>query len=1611
MSRRVGATLALALLASLWGGTRLDPAAAQPGPARAGAAPPPVAAGGPGAFGLHVVAPTRAATGSVVAVRAAAHLAVSEDETRPLPGAEIRAQLVAADGKVLARAAGRSGGDGTADLRLRLPDLPPGQHTLKVEGAAPAGRAQHEGRLEITTGGRVLLTTDKPLYQPSQTIHFRALALRPIDLRPLGGRELLFEVEDPRGNLVLRQAATTSKFGVAAADLRLADEVNLGTYRIRAVIRPQAGLTEVRDERTVKVARYSPPRFKVTITPDRPFERPGAKATGVVEARYFFGKPVAHAQLWLDNGPYRVQGKTDAAGKYRYQMPTRYAGALTLTARVRDGAEHEESAARTIPVESEPFRVEVLPEGGEVVAGLENLIYVTAVAPDGEPVRGATVQGPGGAARTDDAGVAAVPYTPPAYERWRTIFTVTVRSAAGQQVRTTSYLQVSRSWSSELPVLLRPTRVLVPRGAPIGAEVVTSLQQGMAYLDVIKDGQTVRSVAAPVVKGRARLAAPADDAAFGSLLLQAQVVDGAGKRGAASRMVYVERQRALRLEVSPDRPSYAPGDRAVLRFRTVDASTGAGAPAQIGVVMVDDAVLAMAPMRTGMERVFFTLAREAESPRYALRFKPAGYTMERLVSESGRDAIRERVARVMLAGVVAPRLGRWETDPWRDRQTAWRAQVPRLARAVEEFMQRHDAGVRVGGEWRFREDLFPAMVAAGTLKAEEARDPWRRTVAPATLARVDYRFRFADYARRVVEAKQRRAYAKLTAGQKTLAREKVAGRPDRSSPHVFDTEDARRLCDARDLVDPWGNEMRVLRGTRYLYPYYGQFLSRWVLTSAGPDGEFGTDDDVTPPGDEYRPPKPGQKVKSARGGVLSVLSGTGYGYGRGGLGLRGIGAGGGGSGSGSIGLGSMGTIGRGGGERIRENFPETMLWKPDLLTDADGRAQLAVEVADSITTWRLLAVATAEDGRIGTAELGVRVFQDFFVDIDLPGRLTVGDEVAVPVAVYNYQKQPSHVLLRLEAAPWFERLSADEQAIDLGPGQVGVRYFRIRAARIGSHGLTVHARGGALTDAVKRSTRVAPDGVAVETSISERLQGGATQEIEVPADAIDGASRLAVRVFPGPMSQALDGLDGMIRMPSGCFEQTSSSTYPNALILEYLRRTRTGKAETLRKAEEYLALGYQRLLSFEVHGGGFSWFGGAPANQVLTAYGLNEFHDIARVRFVDRAVIDRTTRWLIAQQRADGGFDPDKENLFDGAVDAMAGNRVRTTAYVALALARSGNRGPAVKKAVAFVRAHLAAVKDPYTLALAADLLATVKDAEAPRVLGRLWAARQAERRGVSFAPAQPTLTHGGGRTGRIETTAIVAEAHYAARREPARAKAALDYLIASKDAFGSWSSTQATIMTLRALIAAADAQQTGRGVVGVTVDGVDVGSVALDERSGDVTHELDLRRFARPGKHRVSLAFRGSGEPMYQVVARVFRPRTAVAAPAPGALRLAVEYDRATLAPTEQVTARVRMQAAGGATIAMPVAEIGLPPGFAVDDDALEKLVKARRIDKYGRGAGSLILYLAELRPGRPLEIEIPMRAKMPARVLTPPSVAYEYYQPESRAEVRPQVLTVSGG
>ena len=113
-------------------------------------------------------------------------------------------------------------------------------------------------------------------------------------------------------------------------------------------------------------------------------------------------------------------------------------------------------------------------------------------------------------------------------------------------------------------------------------------------------------------------------------------------------------------------------------------------------------------------------------------------------------------------------------------------------------------------------------------------------------------------------------------------------------------------------------------------------------------------------------------------------------------------------------------------------------------------------------------------------------------------------------------------------------------------------------------------KGGAnRADIVVREIEVIPNGREQNLVFNGRLETTVQHTIDFPGNSIPDASKIFVRLYPGPLSQVIEGMDSILRMPGGCFEQTSSSTYPNVLALDYMKRTKKLTPEVHAKAEGY----------------------------------------------------------------------------------------------------------------------------------------------------------------------------------------------------------------------------------------------------------------------------------------------------------------------------------------------------------------------------------------------------------------------------------------------------------
>src|SRR6185369_9449209 len=211
--------------------------------------------------------------------------------------------------------------DGFAVLEFRMPkrfpqfphEMRPAGGELKVVGKRGAFVAEAEDQALVDQFIRTLITTDKPLYQPGQMMHLRALVFTP-SRHALANRNLLFKIDDPEGTAVYRSVVKSSRFGIASTDWSIPENVRLGDYRIHVLV--EGGNEEGEDSSEalydVRISRYDLPNFTVIAQSDREYYLPGQNAEVRVRANYLFGQPVKRGHV-------RVVRETQREWNYREQ--------------------------------------------------------------------------------------------------------------------------------------------------------------------------------------------------------------------------------------------------------------------------------------------------------------------------------------------------------------------------------------------------------------------------------------------------------------------------------------------------------------------------------------------------------------------------------------------------------------------------------------------------------------------------------------------------------------------------------------------------------------------------------------------------------------------------------------------------------------------------------------------------------------------------------------------------------------------------------------------------------------------------------------------------------------------------------------------------------------------------------------------------------------------------------------------------------------------------------------------------------------------------------------------------------------------------------------------
>jgi len=1395
-----------------------------------------------------------------------------------------------------------------------------------------------------------------------------------------------------------------------------------------------------------------------------------------------------------------VQGRTDHDGTFHFdlQLPPYFAGRplsqgaarVLIEATVKDSADHAETRGEPITVSDSPLLITAVPEGGTLVPNLENLVFILTSYPDGTPASARLKVNLAGTREqqvtSDDGGVSVVRINPGAgIESLK----IEADDKEGNHASSTVQLQ---SRQGEDQILLRTERAVYHAGDRIALKVFSTRNRGTAYVDIVKDGQTVLTRDLDIENGQAELTLTATPDLAGTVDFNAYLFGRNARPVGDHRLVFVQPADELKIETVADAPVYKPGAEARVRFRVTN-SRGEGVTAAIGLQVVDEAVFALAEKQPGFAKVFFYLEQEVMKPRYEIH----SIGMPEIVESVGQSKVeqKDRAARALFSATEMVNANQFETEfgrtvpmtKYAEYTSRYHARFLEQARRLAEDLSRSYVQESEKG------DLIKVFANVKKAGEPDLSDAWGNEL------RVEHVRWYRDQRHYIVRSAG--ADRQFDTGDDMVAYLEVstksiigsANSPSFSGSISIDIEHDRGPFNG--LAEITGTATDISGAVVPNASVEVREVSTAEVRNANTDatGQFSLPGlhtgnykvQVAVPG--FKTISREFTVHPRDRAVLSVVLtvgststtvevsgqavvvqtetagiGGGIGFGRGG-GMAGGVARGAINGREFDHLEQFAPLAAPGPSRVangafaqdralkgsallvkdqeqdsaapsahvRSYFPEALYINPEIITDQNGAASITIPMADSITTWRMAMLASTTHGALGSATSSLKVFQDFFVDLDLPVTLTQGDRVSIPIAVYNYSGARGDVRLQLRSDDWFSLVDdTADKSVQVDSSRVGGSQFTLEARRIGKFKLTLSARmngEASRADIVVREIEVIPNGREQNLVFNGRLENTVQHQLNFPATSVPDASKILVRLYPGPLSQVIEGMDSILRMPGGCFEQTSSSTYPNVLALDYMKRTKKLTPEVHAKAEGYIANGYQRLLTFEVPGGGFSWFGKAPANKILTAYGLMEFSDMSKVYDVDPKLILRTQQWLAEQQQADGSWKPDTQFINEGATNRFNSDVLRITAYLAWSLENTGYQGPAVEKAKQFIEKKMSAKMDSYTLAVVANFAADYgigdhgkdKDRAFTRQAMQLLLDARTEKDEQAWWTAEETSVYARGASASVDTTALAVQALLKWGEASGTARKAMSYIASKKDSAGTWGTTQATIMALRALLlatekGAADVQ----GTLEVLVNGKPVEKLTLTPENNDLLHQFVFKGIESKGKgpegaNTVEIRFEGKGGLAYQVVGNYFLPWDEK--PAQEALSIKVAYDRTHLAQDDIATATATVTNNLGKSANMVMVDLGIPPGFDLLSEDLQSYVertageKSARLEKFSLTATQAILYFNSIAPAETLTVHFRLRAKYPIRARTFQSRAYEYYDPDVSSVARPVQLEVS--
>ena len=658
----------------------------------------------------------------------------------------------------------------------------------------------------------------------------------------------------------------------------------------------------------------------------------------------------------------------------------------------------------------------------------------------------------------------------------------------------------------------------------------------------------------------------------------------------------------------------------------------------------------------------------------------------------------------------------------------------------------------------------------------------------------------------------------------------------------------------------------------------------------------------------------------------------------------------------------------------RHDYRETIYWNPVVQTDREGKATLEFYNSDATTTFRAIAEGIGYNGQLGRADTTYVARAALSVDAKIPPYLTVGDQAFIPVVIKNNSLEKLEATIGI-SLPDNMYAGNFPHTVALDPGASQQVLIPMSATAPGNGKISI-----SITSNLSNETIVLPvSATGKGFPVIETFSGNesAKHDLQI-GQMLPGSLHAKLTLYKDLEGQLLNGIESMLREPSGCFEQTSSSTYPNIFILKYLRETGKSNPAIEQKAMQYIESGYKKLIGFETSENGFEWFGHSPAHAALTAYGLLEFTDMQEFLDVDKNMLQRTKDFLLRRRDGQGGF-----KISSGGYDQFAAVPDKiANIYIVYALTQAGY-GNEIKPEYAAALAKAMESKDGYQLAMMALAAGNMKkEDDYKRLMDQLNTNYL-----TSELSAETSVVNSRDISLRVETMSLYALALMRNTRPDMGTVAELISKILANKSYYGYGSTQGTVLALQAVTeySKRTGEQARSTDIRFTVNGK---TVSPDDSIAAFLHQ-------GPNSLAVDYPDKERGIP-YNLEVSYYTLTPPNSEKADLLLNTSIGNTQPNIGETVRMTIAVSNRK--DSLQPMAIAKIGIPAGLSLQPWQLKEITEQKRVAYYEIFDNYLVLYWMGFAAKETKTIQLDLKAEIPGMYKAKASSVCLYYTPEYR-------------